>query len=305
MPVQVNNVAPTASLVNLGGNVNQGNPGLVGFLSPFDPSNADTNAHFHYAWDFNNDGVFDLGNGTYGGSGTSSSATVPGSFLADTGSDTIHGRIIDQNNGFTDYTTTINVQYVGPIINLPATATAGVNSPFSLGGSVSAPGGDANFAAATVNFGDGTGNLPLTINPDGTFTLSHTYTAPSAPSTPYQILVTVPDFNGAAGTATVAVTAVANTLEVATFNPTTSGFDITFNKPVDPSSLKLYGSGTTVIPDVTLIGQVTGAITGSLIWDPSTDTLHFVQTEKRHLCEWSGDERPDGWLRPHQRLSAA
>ena len=107
-----------------------------------------------------------------------------------------------------------------------------MNSPLSLTGSVSAPGDDINFAAATVNYGDGSGSQSLTINSDGSFVLNHTYHSAAA----YSILVTVPDTYGGVGTGTVAVTATANTFEVSTLTPTTSGFDVTFNRALNPST---------------------------------------------------------------------
>ena len=60
-PVTVQNVAPTAVLSNLGGDVDQGQAGYVGFSNQYDPSVPDTNAGFHYAFDFNDDGIFDSG----------------------------------------------------------------------------------------------------------------------------------------------------------------------------------------------------------------------------------------------------
>src|SRR5205807_3317999 len=113
----VKNVPPTATLGN-GGAVNEHSAGSVSFSNPFDPSTADTNAGFHYAYDFNNDGVWDSGDGTYAGSGTSASATVPAQFLDDNPSSTIKARIIDKDGGHTDYTTIITVNNVAPTASL-------------------------------------------------------------------------------------------------------------------------------------------------------------------------------------------
>ena len=62
--VVVNNVAPTATLVNTGP-VNEGSPVGVRLTNPFDPSSADTGAGFHYAFSCT-DG--DLSGATYAGS---------------------------------------------------------------------------------------------------------------------------------------------------------------------------------------------------------------------------------------------
>ena len=110
-------VAPTATLSN-NGPVTEGAPSAtVSFSNQFDPSSADTTAGFHYAYDLNNDGTFDVGDGTYGGSGTATNANVPASLLAEGPSDhTVTARIIDKDGQFTDYTTTIHVNNAAPTL---------------------------------------------------------------------------------------------------------------------------------------------------------------------------------------------
>jgi len=77
----VASVNPTATLSN-SGPVAEGAPSAtVTFTNQFDPSSADTAAGFHYAYDTNNDGTFDVGDGTYGGSVTSASQSVPANLL--------------------------------------------------------------------------------------------------------------------------------------------------------------------------------------------------------------------------------
>lgn len=112
----INNVAPTAVLSN-SGPVNQGSTATVSFSGQFDPATDDAAAGFRYAYDFNNDGSFEVGDGTYAASSTSPSATVPASFLPTAGGHTIRARIIDKDDGFTDYGTTITV------IGLPGNPT--------------------------------------------------------------------------------------------------------------------------------------------------------------------------------------
>src|SRR5262249_54878651 len=71
--ITLTNVAPTASFSGPA-SVSEGSTATVSFSGAFDPSSADTAAGFRYAYDFNNDGTFDQGNGTYAGSGTAASA---------------------------------------------------------------------------------------------------------------------------------------------------------------------------------------------------------------------------------------
>ena len=61
------NVAPTADLDN-DGPVVEDTTATVTFSNQADPSTADTSAGFRYAYDFNNSGGFEVGDGTYAGS---------------------------------------------------------------------------------------------------------------------------------------------------------------------------------------------------------------------------------------------
>ena len=114
--VTVKNVAATATLAN-DGPVDEGSSGAVSFGGQYDPSLVDTAAGFHYAYDFDNDGHFEGGDGTYSGSVTDALATVPASYLADgPGARTVRGRIIDKDDGHQDYTTAIEIKNVAPTL---------------------------------------------------------------------------------------------------------------------------------------------------------------------------------------------
>lgn len=202
------NTAPGAVLTN-GGAVNEGSTGTVSFTNPFDPSTADTAAGFHYAFDFDNNGTFDSGNGTYAGSGTSATATIPASYFADgPGTRTVKGRILDKDGASTDYTTVITIHNVdvsytagGDQTLPPAAAGAFARTvPFTDPG--------ADTWSGTVNYGDNTGTQPLAVNPTNkTFTLSHTYTAQGT----YPVTVTLKDDDGTPVTQTFNVTVILNT----------------------------------------------------------------------------------------------
>ena len=81
LAIQVHNVNPTAgNFFSFDASVNEGSTTTVFFVGPFtDPGNLDT--PFHFAYDFNGNGVYgeagESGDGTYAGSGTSTSAIVP------------------------------------------------------------------------------------------------------------------------------------------------------------------------------------------------------------------------------------
>lgn len=216
----VTNVAPTASLSN-GGAVSEGSAGSVSFSSPSDPSTADTTAGFHYAYDFDNDGTFEVGDGTYAGSGTATSATVPASFLADgPGTLIVRGRIIDKDDGFTDDTTTLAIANVVPTaaVSGPAEALTSQVSTFLLRATDASPSDQAVGFTYAVTWGDGS---PVqTISPvvgTGDATARHAYAATGT----YTIHVTATDQNGGSspptGT-TITITSLTTTSAQATIH---------------------------------------------------------------------------------------
>jgi hypothetical protein len=94
--IQVTNVAPTATL-NAPAVVNAGANFTISLTNSSDPSTVDTLAGFKYA--------FDCGTG-YGalGSSNSGNCTAPGS-----GPVTVKGKIQDKDDGFTEYTRSVNI----------------------------------------------------------------------------------------------------------------------------------------------------------------------------------------------------
>jgi hypothetical protein len=153
LDVNVNNVAPTAVLAN-DGPANEGSTANVSFSGQTDPSADDTAAGFHYAYDFNNDGTWDSGDGSYGGSAASASAVVPGSYLVDgPGVAHVKARIIDKDGGFTDYTTDVVVNNVAPTLTLSGAANTNEGATYTLGLSSSDPGADT-ISSWTIHWGD-------------------------------------------------------------------------------------------------------------------------------------------------------
>ena len=170
--VTVNTVNPTATLGN-GGPVNEGSTGTVSFTNQADQAQADVVAGFRYSYDFDNDGTFEIGSGTYAGSVTTATATVPAAFLADgPATRTVGARIIDKDGGFTNYTTNITVNNVNP------TATFGVigrlvsGQPATVFFSNQADPSAADVAAGfRYQYDLGTGVFgPPTTSPTATFT---------------------------------------------------------------------------------------------------------------------------------------
>ncbi len=282
--VVVNNVNPTA-VVQASTPINEGVSGLVFFTGQFDPSVPDTNAGFHYAYDYNNDGIFEVGDGTYGGSGTNSSQSVPAAYLP-AGNDTIRMRIIDKDNGYTDYTKVIHVNNVVPSLNLGSGSfNASTGDPFSYNVSFTDPGsGDGETYTATIDYGDGTihSGIPVTAGTPfdiGSVGGGHIYSTTGDKT----VMVTVFDTGGGSSSGNINAHVSLGVLHVTNFVQDTSGFNVTFDRAVNASVLNLY-DGITLsnqtnllgAADVTLVGQSTGLVHGSLVWNASTNTATFV-----------------------------
>jgi hypothetical protein len=128
--VVVNNVAPTATFT-ASSPINEGSSSTLSFTAPSDPSSTDTAAGFHYS--FACDGLTASLATTYASAGTSSSATCP---FADNGSYTVKGRILDKDSGYTDYSATVVVSNMAPVVSAP-TLTGGTGSACITGNQTS------------------------------------------------------------------------------------------------------------------------------------------------------------------------
>ncbi len=114
-----------------------------------------------FAWDFDNDGLYDDAEGV----NPSLSFSDDGSYLI--------GLLVTSSTGAsaTD-TVLITVNNIAPVVQL-GEATVGVDGNFSASGSFTDPGDDS--WSGTVDYGDGSAIQPLTLQADKTFTLQHTY----------------------------------------------------------------------------------------------------------------------------------
>lgn len=115
-----------------------------------------------------------------------------------------------------------------PSINSIPSVTVNEGSTYSTTGSFTDP--DSTSWTATVDYGDGSGSQPLTLNSDKTFSLSHQYLEEGN----YTVTVSVTDNQGVTGqqTATVAVNDVNPTVSI----PSPSANPVQINTPVTFSS---------------------------------------------------------------------
>jgi Tol biopolymer transport system component/PKD repeat protein len=122
--VNVGNLAPSAQLTATSAAI-EGRPTPVALVNPRDPSGADALAGFHHAFACNG---ASLAAANYANSAAGASV---GCVYDDNGSYTVRARIIDKDDGFTEYSAVVTVINAAPSATL--TATGAVNE----GGSAS------------------------------------------------------------------------------------------------------------------------------------------------------------------------
>ncbi len=272
--VTVTNAAPTVAQFNGPSTANESAGATFVFLNPTDVSAADRAVGYTYRLLDGTGAV--LAETTVASTASVVSLSIPGSLLSDGPRDlTVIGRIVDKDGGHTDYTRPLHIDNVAPNVNAGPDRAIDAGTVFGQVGTFSDPGTDLWTAAVDYDWHSGdTDVVPLALN-GKEFALNHVYAAPGT----YTIHVTVFDDDGGAGTDDVVVTVSATTFQVVDFHGSQNGFDVMFNGAADLSRLNLY-TGTTIsgAADVTLVGQSTGAVRGSLVWDANTNTATFIKT---------------------------
>ncbi len=199
----VNNDAPTAAI----GALNASYP--EGATVPFNGAGSrdDDDPTLTYLWDF--------GDGSCAIVPVPAACTELNPFHQYTQNGTYTVTLVVSDGSLTDdATASVVITNVAPVVNAGADATRAEGAPFTQAGSFTDPGADT--WDATVDYGDGTGPQPLTLN-GKQFQLSHTYVDNGA----YTIIVSVKDSDNATDTDDVAMT-------ITNLNPTVmAGADAT------------------------------------------------------------------------------
>jgi Zn-dependent metalloprotease len=242
VPLSVSNAAPTGTAANTGPVVeNSATPVTVSLTGVTDPSGADTAAGFRYAFDFNDNGVFDVGDGTYAGSSPIPNATVPPAFLVDgNASLVVRVRVLDDDGDFNEYTTTVVVTNANP--------TAGLTGPASIregdDATVTATGADVPADAPTLRYAYDFGNDGTYEFGGSTYATALTTTTASMPTTdsgPLEVRVRVFDKDGGFDdeVTTIAVDNVAPTATFTNGGSVPEGTDgaVSLGNVSDPSSV--------------------------------------------------------------------
>ena len=192
--ITVTNVAPTATF-NAPASVNEGSAIGLSLTSPSDPSSVDTAAGFTYA--------FDCGSGYNTPSSTSTATCSTTTF----GTRTVKGKIVDKDGGVTEYTASVTVNNLAPVVTAPASQSSneGENHSFSLGSFTDPGSGDGPWSV-DVNWGDSTAHSSASVGSLGSLgSLGHTY----ADNGTYTVTVKVTDSGALSDTKTFTAT-VAN-----------------------------------------------------------------------------------------------
>jgi hypothetical protein len=196
--VVVTNAAPDATLGDDGPLV-EGSDATVTFSAASDPSGVDTAAGLHYAFDTDGDGLYDVGDGTYGGSPTADHVTVP---TTDNGTITVKGAVIDKDGGVTTHTTGVVVTNAAPTATVtgPTATPRETSLTFTLAATDPSSADAAGTFSYTIDWGDGTTG---TVTGPASTTATHSYTAAGG----HTIAVVATDKDGGASApATLAVT---------------------------------------------------------------------------------------------------
>lgn len=119
----------------------------------------------------------------------------------DDGTFTVSLQAYDGNHDPVTDHATVTISNVDPQVDLGDDVEIFLGETFSLDGEFTDPGTDDTHAA-TVDYGDGTGEQTLTLNTDDTFSLSHTY----LDNGQYTVEVCVDDDDGGSGCDTLQVT---------------------------------------------------------------------------------------------------
>ena len=144
-----------------------------------------------YAWDLDGDGEYET---------SGQEATVSAAALDGPTTQSVAVRVTDDAGATAGASLIVEILNATPVVVSGDTQTLDEGSQFAATGSFS-DAGMLDTHSATVNYGDGGGDTPLTLNDDRSFALDHTYSDNGT----YVATVSVSDDDGATGTAAATI----------------------------------------------------------------------------------------------------
>jgi PKD domain len=196
-------VAPTVAAMTNDGPIDEGGTLTVTMDGATDPSSADTAAGFHYAYDTDGDGRYDVGDGTYAGSPGAATLRIP---TNDSGSWLVRGLIIDKNGLSTLWATRVTVNNVAPTAAVAAPSSTPVDSDLLFTVSATDVSSEDEAGSFTYNIDWGDGGARLRQNGGRSMLALHRYRTAGT----YTVTVTATDKdNGLSAPVTTTVTIAA------------------------------------------------------------------------------------------------
>jgi hypothetical protein len=249
--VRVHNVPPTADISN-DGPIDEGGTATVSLKNPADASSDDTNSGFRYAFSCDGSVLPD----TYAAADASNSVNC---VFPDDGEFPVVGRIFDKDDGYREYTTTVDVNNVAPTIaDVSSTGTTGPacgdSAPTTLGFAWTDPAGTHDTYGYDVDWGDGSPHATGTDATSPIVGLSHTYATGS-----FTISIVVSDEDG--GSSSPAEVQVSHTLQTTGLLPPLAGrasFKLGSTIPVKLQVLDCSGESIGNLPLHVHLGLVGG-----------------------------------------------
>ncbi|MBP6853603.1 MAG: hypothetical protein KA164_18545, partial [Rhodoferax sp.] len=163
----------------------------------------------------------------------------------------------------------LRVDNVVPTLQVTGAPTVVGGAPYVVGLAATDPGADT-LSQWSVDWGDGT----IDVLPGAATQASHVFAATGGA---FNVLATATDEDTSTSASPLVVTVANDQLDVLTFTPDASGFSVRFDHTIDPTTIGLYNAAGQPA-DVSLVGDVTGTVRGSLVLDADLQGLRFIRS---------------------------
>ena len=176
---------------------------------------------------------------------------------------------VSDGQSFAERSFTVTVANVAPTLGVTGAANVLGGTPYTLNLAATDPGVDT-INAWLVNWGDGVSDAL-----SGTATqASHLY---SRAGGAFTIHASATDEDGSTNAAPLDVTVTPDLLDVQSFTATATGFKVRFDHAFDASTINLYDPAGGPA-DVALKGDLTGTVTGSLLFHADRQGISFIRS---------------------------